>query len=43
VQLLSLRSSPYSLEQGDSVWVKIISINNYGESVDSEAGNGAVI
>jgi hypothetical protein len=43
VQLLSLRSSPYSLLQGDSVWVKIVSINSYGESVESEAGNGAVI
>jgi hypothetical protein len=31
------------LVQGDSVYAKIISINTYGESIMSDAGNGAVI
>lgn len=43
IALLTLRSAPYNLVQGDSVWVKIISVNTYGESVISGAGNNAVI
>jgi hypothetical protein len=35
IALLTLRSAPYNLVQGDEVWVKIISINIYGESVIS--------
>lgn len=31
------------LEQGEEVYAKIISINVYGDSVESDAGNGAVI
>jgi len=43
IQLLTLTSAPYSLELGESVSVKIISVNTYGESALSGAGNGAVI
>ena len=43
IALLTLRSAPYNLVQAESVWVKIISINTYGESYISEPGNGAVI
>ena len=43
IALLTLTSSPYSLALGDSVSVKIVSINIYGESTESSAGNGAVI
>ena len=43
IQLLTLTSDPYSLELGESVSVKIISVNTYGESTLSGAGNGAVI
>jgi hypothetical protein len=43
IALLTLRSAPYNLVQGDEVWVKIISINTYGESVISQPGNNAVI
>jgi hypothetical protein len=35
--------APYSLAKGDSVWVKIVSVNTYGTSLLSEAGNNAVI
>ena len=43
VSLTTLKEAPYNLLQGDSVWVKVISINTYGESALSEAGNNAVI
>jgi hypothetical protein len=43
ISLLTLRSAPYNLILGDSVWVKVISVNTYGESELSQPGNGAVI
>lgn len=43
VPLLTLYSPPYNLEQGESVQVKIIGINFYGDSPQSLAGNGALI
>ena len=38
-----LRASPYSLEWGTSVYAKVIAINSYGNSLESQEGNGAVI
>jgi hypothetical protein len=38
-----LISSPFNLGQGDSVNVKIIATNNYGDSEISPAGSGAII
>ena len=44
VNLVTLKSSPFSLVKGDSVYVKIVSVNVYGDSaIYSVAGNGAVI
>jgi hypothetical protein len=43
VNLSTLRSSPYSLVKGNSIYVKVISVNIYGDSVLSTVGNGAVI
>jgi hypothetical protein len=43
VSLQLLRALPYSLVKGDSVYVKIISVNVYGDSVYSQEANGAVI
>ena len=43
VSLQLLRALPYSLVKGDSVYVKIISVNAYGDSIYSEKANGAVI
>jgi hypothetical protein len=33
IALATLVTAPYSLVQGDSIWVKIVAINVYGESV----------
>lgn len=43
IALQTLQAAPYNLICGDSIWVKVVSINTYGESVISNAGNGAVI
>ena len=38
-----LRAAPYDLGYGSSVFAKVIAINSYGNSAESEEGNGAVI
>jgi hypothetical protein len=38
-----IRTSPYNLAWGTSVYAKVIATNIYGNSVESAAGNGAVI
>jgi hypothetical protein len=38
-----LRNTPFSLAWGTSVYAKVIATNAYGSSVESSAGNGAVI
>ncbi len=38
-----LRASPFNLDWGTSVFAKVIATNAYGSSVESSAGNGAVI
>lgn len=43
VTLEELKGIVFNLVQGESVWVKVITANVYGESVISEAGNNAVI
>jgi hypothetical protein len=43
IPVAALRTSPYSLEWGSSVYAKIIATNAYGNSDDSLAGNGAMI
>jgi hypothetical protein len=44
ISLSTLKSSPYSLVKGESVYAKIISTNIYGDSVlYSDPGNGALI
>ena len=43
IQLATLRAAPYSLVKDDSVRVKVISVNVYGDSVESVVGSGAVI
>ena len=39
----TMRSAPFSLDWGDSVFAKVIAINTYGPSESSLPGNGAVI
>jgi hypothetical protein len=41
--VFTLRNAPYSLQWGSSVYAKIVAENIYGESIWSQAGNGAVI
>lgn len=38
-----LTEAPYSLTFGNSILVKVVAINYYGESQESDAGNGAII
>jgi hypothetical protein len=43
IPVTALRTTPYSLEWGSSVYAKVIATNAYGNSVESTAGNGAMI
>jgi hypothetical protein len=38
-----LRSTPFSLEWGTSVFAKVVAVNLYGNSEESTAGNGGII
>jgi hypothetical protein len=43
IPINALRASPFLLEWGSSVYSKIVAYNLYGSSLESSAGNGAVI
>jgi hypothetical protein len=43
VPILTLKVMPFALEWGTDVYAKIIATNIYGDSLMSEAGNGARI
>ena len=43
VPIATLMASPYNLPWGSSIHAIITSTNAYGTSIDSAAGNGAVI
>lgn len=43
VPISTLRAAAFNLPWGSEIWAKIVAINLYGESVVSEAGNGAII
>lgn len=43
VNLTTLRADPYNLVLYDDIYIKIISINSYGESFQSNAGNNAYL
>jgi hypothetical protein len=43
IPLSTLTAVPYSLVQGDSIFAKVVAINYYGESLESDSGNGAII
>jgi hypothetical protein len=38
-----LRSSPFNLAWGSSIYAKVSAINVYGTSIESSEGNGAII
>jgi len=43
IPLETLRSEPYSLVQGNSVVAKVTATNAFGNSIESDSGNGAEI
>jgi hypothetical protein len=43
IPVTSLRSSPFSLNWGASVYAKVFASNIYGDSLISDEGNGAII
>ena len=43
ISVIALRSSPYSLQWGASVYAKVLATNIYGNSLISDEGNGAII
>lgn len=43
ISLDTLKATPYNLIKDEGVYAKIISVNVYGESVESAAGSGALI
>jgi hypothetical protein len=43
VPISVLTSAPYSLSFGNSIFAKVVAINYYGESLESDSGNGAIV
>ncbi len=43
IPVTALRASPFSLAWGSSVYAKVVAKNLYGSSLESSAGNDAVI
>lgn len=43
VPLLTLQAAPFSLLLGDSIIATVTATNKYGESAQSDQGNGAVV
>ena len=43
IPVSTLKSEPYSIDWGTGVYAKVLATNIYGDSLVSEAGNGAVI
>lgn len=43
VPLATLTTSPFNLNRGDSIIVKVLATNFYGSSIMSIQGNGAMV
>lgn len=43
IPISTLRQAPFSLEWGSGVYVKVVATNIYGDSIESDIGNGAMI
>lgn len=43
IPVLTLKTTPFEIPWGDHIWVKVIATNVYGDSLISEAGDGAQI
>jgi hypothetical protein len=42
INISTLLASPYNIVGGDSIDAKVVATNTYGDSVQSDSGNGAV-
>lgn len=36
-------STPFDLQWGDHIWAKVVATNDYGDSIESAPGDGAVL
>jgi len=43
IPVISLRAAPFSHQWGASIYAKVVATNNYGNSLVSTEGNGAII
>lgn len=43
MQISTLRTTPYSIEWGLSIWATVTAVNIYGPGQESEPGNSAII
>lgn len=43
IPVITLKTTPFEIPWGESIWARIVAINDYGISATSEAGNGAII
>ena len=43
IPVITLKTTPFEIPWGDHIWAKVIAINAYGNSLTSDAGNGAEI
>jgi hypothetical protein len=43
VPISTLRTTPYSIEWGLSIWATVTALNIYGPGQESEPGNNAII
>jgi hypothetical protein len=43
IESVILNQAPFSIAWGSSVYAKIVTLNDYGESAESDEGNGGVI
>ena len=43
IPISTLITNPFSLPWGSSIYANIIATNSYGDSIVSDAGNGAII
>jgi hypothetical protein len=43
IPLTSFRQDPFNLAIGDHIYVKVIAVNAFGESINSNVGDGAEV
>lgn len=43
MSLSTLVAAPYSLSYGESIFAKVVATNSKGDSIVSDAGNGAIV